>query len=141
MPPHHLGGAYVATLTFTAIVQHFFPLLWFPLAVLEIAAFIVLFFSAALLRHDEDVILAGFLVAFAVGIAILVSRAILGIIVHRSLGAVALSTPPLVAGLLVRAIIVVPLTALLIWITRRVQRALRPLPARAAPRRPARPPN
>ena len=131
MPPHHLGGAYVATLTFTAIVQYFVPILWFPLAVLELAAFIILFFSAALLRHDEDVLLAGFLVAFSVGIGILVSRAVLGVIVHRSLGAVALSTPALIAGLLVRGIIVVPLTALLIWITRRIQRAVRPPPARA----------
>src|SRR5687768_17324503 len=51
----------------------------------------ILFFSAALLRHDEDALLAGFLVSFAVGIAILVSRALLGVVVHQSLGAVALS--------------------------------------------------
>ena len=139
MPPQHLGGAYVATLTFTALVQHFVPVLWLPLAIIEIAAFAILFFSAALLRHDEDVLLAGFLVSFAVGIAIVVSRAVVVAVVHRSLGAIALSTPALAAGLLLRGIIFVPLMALLIWITRRIQRALRPPPARAPHRRPAPP--
>ncbi len=139
MPPHHLGGSYVATLTVTGLVQHFVPVLWFPLAVIEIAAFAILFFSAALLRHDEDALLAGFLVSFAVGIAILVSRALLGVVVHQSLGAVALSTPALVAWLLVRAIIFVPVMAVLIWITRRVQRMLRP-PSAKAPVRPSAPP-
>ena len=139
MPPHHLGGAYVATLTFTALVQHFIPVLWLPLAILEIAAFTILFFSAALLRHDEDVLLAGFLVSFAVGIAIVVSRAVLGVVVHRSLGAIALSAPPLAVGLLLRGIIFVPLMALLIWIARRVQRAVHPPLARTPVRRPAPP--
>ena len=46
MPPHHLGGLYVATLTLTALVQHF-PVLWLPLAALEIAAFLILFATAA----------------------------------------------------------------------------------------------
>ena len=48
MPPHHLGGLYVATLTLTALVQHFVPVLWLPLAALEIAAFLILFATAAL---------------------------------------------------------------------------------------------
>ena len=43
MRPQHLGGAYVATLTFTALVQHFVPGLWLPLAAVEILAFVVLF--------------------------------------------------------------------------------------------------
>ena len=139
MPPQHLGGAYVATLTLTALVQHFVPVLWFPLAVLEVAAFTILFFSAALLRHDEDVLLAGFLVSFAVGIAIIVSRATVGVVVHRSLGVVALSTPALAAGLLLRGLIFVPLMALLIWIARRIQRAVRPPAARTPVRRAAPP--
>lgn len=139
MPPQHLGGAYVATLTLTALIQHFVPALWFPLAALEILAFVVLFIAAALLRPDEDVLLAGFLVSFAVGIAILVSRAVVGVVVHRSIGAVALSGPALAVALLLRGLIFVPLMAVLIWITRRVQRALRPPPARAPVRRPGRP--
>lgn len=57
----------------------------------------------------------------------------------QHLGAIALSTPALVAGLLLRGIIFVPLMALLIWITRRIQRALKPPPARAPHRRPAPP--
>jgi hypothetical protein len=139
MPPQHLGGAYVVTLTFTALVQHFVPVLWLPLAIIEVAAFTMLFFSAALLRHDEDVLLAGFLVSFAVGIAIVVSRSVVVAVVHRSLGAIALSAPALAAGLLVRGIIFVPLMALLIWIARRIQRALKPPPARIPHRRPAPP--
>jgi hypothetical protein len=133
MPPQHLGGAYVATLTLTALVQRFVPVLWLPLAALEIFAFVVLFIAAALLRPDEDVLLAGFLVSFAVCIAILVSNAVVGVVVHRSIGAVALSAPALAVGLLLRGLIFVPLMALLIWITRRVQRALRPPPPRRPP--------
>jgi hypothetical protein len=139
MPPQHLGGAYVAVLTLTALLQHFVPGLWIPLATLEILAFVVLFVSAALFRPDEDVLLAAFLVGFAVGIAILVSRAVVGVVVNRSMGAVALSAPALAVGLLLRGLIVVPLLALVIWITRRVQRALRPPPAGASVRRPAPP--
>lgn len=139
MPPQHLGGAYVAMLTLTALIQHFVPALWLPLAALEILAFVVLFIAAALLRPDEDVLLAGFLVSFAVGIAILVSKAVVGVVVHRSVGGVALSGPALAVGLLLRGLIFVPLMALLIWITRRVQRALRPPPAKAPVRRPGRP--
>lgn len=131
MPPHHLGGAYVVTLTITALAQHFVPILWFPLAAIEILAFLVLFFAAALLRHDEDVLLAGFLVSFSVGIALLVSAAVLSVVVHRSIGAVALATPGLAFALLIRGFIFVPLMALLIWITRRVQRMVRPPPTRA----------
>jgi hypothetical protein len=139
MPPQHLGGAYVALLTLTALLQHFVPGLWFPLAALEILAFVILFVSAALLRLDEDVLLAAFLVGFAVGIAILVSRAVVGVVVNRSIGAVALSGPALAVGLLLRGLIVVPVLAVVIWITRRVQRALRPPPPRASVRRRAPP--
>ena len=131
MPPQHLGGAYVGTLTLIALVQHFLPVLSLPLAALELLAFIILFVAAALLRPDEDVLLAGFLISFSAGIAILISNAVLSVVVHRSLGAVALSTPALAAGLLVRGLIFVPLMAVLVWITRRVQRAVRPPPAKA----------
>ena len=139
IPPQHLGGAYVATVTLTALLHHFVPALWLPLAALEILAFVVLFIAAALLRRDEDVLLAGFLVTFAVGIGILVSRAVLTIVVHRSIGALALSAPVQAVGLLLRGLIFVPLMALLIWIARRVQRALRPPPARTPVRPPAPP--
>ena len=141
MPPQHLGGAYVATLTFTALVQHFVPVLWLPLAALEIFAFVVLFFTAALLRPDEDALLAGFLVSFAVGIALLVSRVVVGIVIHRSIGALALLAPALAVMLLLRGLIFVPLMAVLIWITRRIQQALRPPPTRAPVKRPAPPHN
>jgi hypothetical protein len=130
MPPHYLGGLYVATLTFTAIVQHYVRVLWLPLAALEILAFLVLFVAAAFLRLDEDVLLAAFLVSFSVGIALFVSNSIVGIAVHRSLGAVALSTPAFAVWLLIRGIIFVPLMALLIWVARRIQRRFRPPPVR-----------
>jgi membrane protein implicated in regulation of membrane protease activity len=130
MPPHHLGGLYVATLTFTAIVQHYAPLLWLPLAALEVLAFLVLFVAAAFLRRDEDVLLAAFLVSFSVGIALIVSDAILGMVVYRSIGAVALSAPTFAARLFIRGLIFVPLMALLIWVARRVQRKFRPPPPR-----------
>ena len=52
-------------------------------------------------------LLAGFLVSFSIGIAILVSNAVVSVVTQRSLGAVALSTPALVAGLLLRGILVV----------------------------------
>jgi len=132
MPPQHLGGAYVATLTLTALVQHFVPVLWLPLAAVEILAFVVLFLTAALLRPDEDALLAGFLVSFAVGIALLVSRAVVGIVGTRSIGALALLAPALAVMLLLRGLIFVPLMAVLIWVTRRIQRALRPPPTRTS---------
>jgi hypothetical protein len=136
MPPHHLGGLYVATVTFTTFVHHFVPVLWLPLAAIEILAFLTLFIAAALLRLDEDVLLAAVLVSFSVGIGIFVSEGLLGVVVHRSLGAVALSAPPFVAvHLFIRGLIFVPLMALLIWITRRVQRKFRPPPTRRAARR------
>jgi uncharacterized RDD family membrane protein YckC len=134
MPPHHLGGLYVAALTLTALVQHFVPVLWLPLTALEVGAFAVLFSAAAFLRHDEDVILAGFLVSFAVGIAILFSSAVVSIVTDRSVGAVALSAPARAVGLLLRGLIVVPMMSLLIWIARRVQRGLRTPPSRTVSR-------
>jgi hypothetical protein len=136
MPPHYLGGLYVATLTFSAIVNHYLPALWPPLALLELLAFLVLFVTAAFLRPDEDLLLAAFLVSFSVGIGLLVSNAVLGIVVHRSIGAVALSAPTFAVWLLIRGLIFVPLMALLIWIARRVQQKFRPPPPRRSARRP-----
>jgi hypothetical protein len=130
MPPHHLGGLYTVTLVLTTIAHHFLPALWFPLAILEIFAFAVLFIAAVFLRLDDDVVLAAFLVCFSVGIALIVSDAVLGVIVHHSLGAIALSTPARALALLLRGFIVIPLSALVIWALRRIQRGRRPPPAR-----------
>jgi hypothetical protein len=136
MPPHHLGGLYVATLTFSAIVQHYLPALWLPLAALELLAFLVLFVTAALLRPDEDVLLAAFLVSISLGLALLISNAVLGIVVHRSIGAVALSAPTFALWLLIRGLIFIPVMVLLIWIARRVQQKFRPPPTPRSSRRP-----
>jgi hypothetical protein len=124
LPPHHLGVAYAGAACVGATVRLIGERMHAP-ALIDLGD--VLLWMAGLALYvvvtwyrDDDALAAGVLLGLTVIIGSLAATAIAGVIVTRSLtGGIAVLTFGPIA-LMWQSIVVIPLSAVLIWVARKV---------------------